>query len=121
MPGYMHDALLRAYLQTAACRPLGEEAFSAYMSPWQGKVGQAAFYRQIAQMDQAYTDAVEPLYGPMDCAVRLLWGKRDDWIPLPQGKKLAEKLTGGKPTVIPDAGHLVQEDAPEAIVAAMLA
>lgn len=121
MPGYMHHALLRAYLQTAAHKPLSEEAFSAYMTPWQGEVGQPAFYRQIAQMNQNYTDEVEKYYGPMDCPVRLLWGERDDWIPLPQGQKLAEKLTGGKLTVIPDAGHLVQEDAPEAIVAAMLA
>ncbi len=25
------------------------------VAPWQGEVGQSAFYRQIAQMDQKYT------------------------------------------------------------------
>lgn len=120
MPAYMHDALLRAYLQTAAYHPLGEDAFAAYMQPWQGETGQPAFYRQIAQMDQRFTDDVEPMYAPMDCPVRLLWGKEDDWIPLSRGQQLAAKLTNGEITVIPKAGHLVQEDAPEAIVAAML-
>ncbi|WP_239479810.1 alpha/beta fold hydrolase [Actibacterium sp. 188UL27-1] len=51
MPAYAHDALLRAYLQTAAHAPLRQEAFDTYMPPWQGPVGQPAFYAQIAQMD----------------------------------------------------------------------
>lgn len=120
LPAYAHDALLRAYLQGAAAAPLSEEAFDTYMRPWQGEAGQAAFYRQIAQMDQRYTDEVEPAYAPMDCPVDILWGERDEWIPLQRGRKLAASLTGGALIPVPGAGHLVQEDAPEAIVAAML-
>ncbi|MGF1630610.1 MAG: alpha/beta fold hydrolase [Kiloniellaceae bacterium] len=120
LPAYAHDALVAAYLQTAAHRPLGAEALAVYGRPWQGALGQAAFYRQIAQMDQRYTDEIEGRYGPLDGPVRLLWGERDDWIPLERGRKLAARLTGGRLTPVPDAGHLVQEDAPEAIVAAML-
>ncbi len=120
MPPYMHEALLRAYLQTAAYRPLPEEAFDVYMKPWLGDVGQPAFYRQIAQMDQAQTDAVQNLYGPMKCEVRVLWGEKDDWVPFPRGQEFADRIAGGQITRIANAGHLVQEDAPEAIVAAML-
>jgi pimeloyl-ACP methyl ester carboxylesterase len=120
MPPYMHDALLRAYLQTAAHRPLSEEAFNVYMTPWVGDVGQPAFYRQIAQMDQSQTDEVQDLYGPMECGVRVLWGDKDDWIPFERGQEFANLIAGGEITRIEGAGHLVQEDAPEAIVAAML-
>ena len=111
--------LLRAYLQGAAHAPLPEEAFDAYMTPWRGSVGQAAFYRQIAQMDLRYTQAIEDRLGPMDCPVRLLWGAEDAWLPLEQGRQLADRLTAGRLTVVPRAGHLVQDDAPEAIVSAM--
>ena len=120
MPAYMHDALLRAYLQTAAYRPLSEEALRVYMKPWLGDIGQPAFYRQIAQMDQVQTDEVQDGYGPMDCDVRVIWGDKDDWIPFERGQEFANLIAGGKITRIPDAGHLIQEDAPEAIVAAML-
>ena len=120
MPAYAHDALLRAYLQTAAFAPLREEAFAAYMAPWRGPVGQPAFYAQIAQMDQCYTDAVEPLYGPMDCDVQVLWGAQDQWLPLDRGQALADRLTGGALIRVEAAGHLMQDDAPEAIVAAVL-
>jgi len=120
LPAYAHAAMLAAYLQSAAHQPLSEEAQAVYAAPWTGPTGQPAFYRQIAQMDQRYTDEVEALYGPMEGEVRILWGEADDWIPIERGRKLAEKLAGGVLTPVPNAGHLVQEDAPEAVIAAML-
>ncbi len=120
MPGYMHLALLKAYLQTAAKNPLGEEAMEIYAAPWVGPVGQPAFYRQITQMDQKYTDEMERLYRAMDCPVSVLWGVEDEWIPLEKGVELAG-LIGDTPCVrVPDCGHLMQEDRPEAVVSAVL-
>ncbi len=66
------------------------------MAPLQGEVGQSAFYRQIAQMDRKYTDEVENRYGFLDCPATLLWGEKDEWIPLERGHKLAGRLTGGE-------------------------
>ncbi len=120
MPEYMHRAILRAYLQTAAYNPLSEEALAIYSAPWIGATGQPAFYRQIAQMDLAYTDAVEGLYQRLDCPVSVLWGTQDEWVPYDTGPKLAARLSDRECTPIPEAGHLVQEDRPEAIVAALL-
>ena len=120
LPAYAHDALLRAYIQGAAFRPLTAETLRLYMSPWQGELGQAGFYRQIAQMDQRYTDEVEGLYRPLDCSVTVLWGQEDAWIPIEKGEALAKAISTEPLIRIPDAGHLVQDDAPEAIVAAML-
>lgn len=118
-PDYIHESILRAYLQGAAFRTLSSEAMDLYMQPWLGPIGKPAFYRQIAQMDQKYTDEIEGQYAPMPFPVRLLWGEEDQWIPLLQGMKLAGKLTNGILTPVPQAGHLVQEDAPEMIVAAL--
>lgn len=120
LPDYAHEALLRAYIAGAAHQPLPEETLQTYMKPLTGDTGKAAFYRQIAQMDQRFTDEIEPLYGPMEGEVTLLWGEQDAWIPLERGEKLAARITGGNLRRVPNAGHLVQEDAPEAIVAAML-
>ncbi|MDW3183551.1 alpha/beta hydrolase [Roseobacter sp.] len=120
MPDYMHRALLRAYLQTAAHNPLSDEAFDVYSAPWLGATGQSAFYRQIAQMDQAYTDDIEGAYAVMECPVTVLWGTQDAWIPIETGQRLAGLISDRDCIAIPDAGHLVQEDRPEAIVAAVL-
>ncbi|WP_306117696.1 MULTISPECIES: alpha/beta hydrolase [unclassified Roseitalea] len=121
LPGYAHRALLDAYIAGAAHRPLCRDTLAIYAAPWQGATGQAAFYRQIAQMDLRFTDEIERHYGPMAADVTLLWGEKDAWIPLERGRALADRIAGGVLTVVPEAGHLVQDDAPEAIIAAMMA
>lgn len=120
LPAYAHEALLSAYIQNAAAQPLSDEALKVHKEPWLSEKGQAAFYRQIAQMDQRYIEEVEQRYAPPEFPVRILWGEDDAWIPLAQGRELAGKLTNGELTIVPRAGHLVQEDAPEAIVTAVL-
>lgn len=120
MPDYMHRALLHAYLQTAAHAPLSAQALDIYSAPWLGAVGQPAFYRQIAQMDQRHTDEVEPLYSRMDCPVCVLWGRNDGWIPFEKGEALARLISDQDIVAVADAGHLMQEDRPEVIVAAVL-
>ncbi|WP_371226487.1 alpha/beta fold hydrolase [Roseovarius sp. 2305UL8-3] len=120
LPAYAHDALLAAYLKGAAYGDLSAAALDAYMGPWQGEEGQAAFYAQIAQMDQRFTDEVEPFYGALDCPVTVLWGEEDAWIPIEKGEDLARKLSDRPLIRVPGAGHLMQDDAPEAIIAAML-
>lgn len=120
LPPYIHAAILPAYIGGAAFRPLPASALQLYVDPWLGATGQAAFYRQIAQMDQRYTDEIESRYGEMRCPVRIIWGEQDGWIPVERGRELARRIAGSSLRIVPEAGHLVEEDAPEAIVAALL-
>jgi pimeloyl-ACP methyl ester carboxylesterase len=120
VPPYMHQAMLDAYLQGAAHRALSPDVLRVYTEPWTGEPGQAAFYRQIAQMDQRYTDEVQTRYGELQCPVSILWGEEDQWIPVERGVELACKIKNAKLTRVSGSGHLMQEDAPEAIVGEML-
>ena len=120
LPAYIHNAILPAYIGGAAFRPLSSQDMQLYVEPWTGETGQAAFYRQIAQMEQRYTDEIEARLGQLGCPVSLLWGEEDRWIPLERGRELAARIPGASLQVVPGAGHLVQEDAPEAIVASVL-
>ena len=52
--------------------------------------------------------------------VKIVWGEQDNWIPLERGREWARRIKGSSLRVVPLAGHLVQEDAPEALVAAVL-
>lgn len=120
VPDYIQRAILAAYIQGAAFHLLPQEVLEAYAAPWLGPLGQPAFYRQIAQMDQRYTDEVQGSYGRLRCPVRLLWGVEDRWIPIERGRELAGLLPSCPLIEVPDCGHLMQEDAPEAVVAAAL-
>ncbi len=118
LPDYAHEALLRTYISGASSRGLPAEAVETYAAPWRGETGQTAFYRQIAQMDRRYTDEIEPRLGELDCPVTLLWGTEDSWIPIAEGERLAGMLPNCRFVPVPGSGHLVQDDAPEAILAA---
>jgi pimeloyl-ACP methyl ester carboxylesterase len=120
LPPYIHAAILPAYISGAAFHALTPEALHLYVAPWLGASGQAGFYRQIAQMDQRYTDEIESRYGEIRCPVSILWGEEDRWIPIERGRELASRIPGATLRCVAGAGHLVQEDAPEAIVAALL-
>lgn len=116
VPDYIHDAIVRAYLKTAALKPLKSAVLDAIVAPWTGAEGRAAFYRQIAQADSRFTEEVEPLYGRITTPTLILWGKEDSWIPVNQGYALQDLIPNSRLEVVPDAGHLVIEERPHDLV-----
>lgn len=120
LPEYAHEALFRAYVQAAAHYPLREESIQMYFQPWADETGRAAFYRQIAQADLANISAAEALYQKPDFDVHITWGMKDTFIPSEQGHQLHDMLKANSFTPIPDASHIVHEDAPAALLGSLL-
>jgi pimeloyl-ACP methyl ester carboxylesterase len=120
VPDYIHDAIVRAYVKTAAFRPLDETTMDAIVAPWTGDHGKPAFYRQIAQADSAYTDEVQPLYAQITRPVMILWGREDAWIPVAKGEMLRQMIQNSVLHVIPAAGHLVIEEQPQQLISYIL-
>lgn len=58
----LHKALVTAYIDEAAYKPLSAEATSMLVEPWLGQTGQDAFYRQIAQFDIKSVEEIEGRY-----------------------------------------------------------
>lgn len=108
VPPYIHRAIVQAYISGAMTGEVDAALLEVLVSPWTSERGQAAFYRQIAQADQKYTDAIEPLYAGISCPVSILWGEDDAWIPLSTGRRLHELIPRSTFTAVPDAGHLAQ-------------
>ncbi len=119
LPPTVHEGALRAYVSGASHRGLTPGALDALIRPWLDAAGQAAFYRQIAEADEIYTDQVEPLYPAIDVPVLVVWGRDDAWIPIDRAHRLHELIPGARLTVIEQAGHLIQLDQPEALTAAL--
>lgn len=119
IPPPLHEALVRAYIAGAAHHPLTTAAHDMLTSPWLGATGQPAFYRQIAQADQRYTDEIEPRYPDIEVPTSIVWGTEDTWIPVDRAHRLAQLIPGAELTLVPDAGHLIQLDAPAALTSAL--
>ena len=110
---YMHEAMVRSYVKTAAHQKIGPDVLDHIIAPWLGPEGQPPFYRQIAQSSQLYTDEVQDRYQKIDDPTVVLWGEQDSWIPIDRGLELAAALGNARFESIPDAGHLVIEERPD--------
>ncbi|MFJ9416381.1 alpha/beta fold hydrolase [Streptomyces sp. NPDC101227] len=119
LPPALHRALVREYVASAAHQGLHPAVLERLVEPWCTGEGQPAFYRQIAQNDQRFTDEVAGRYGEIELPVLVCWGAQDDWIPLAKGRELVSRIPGARLRVIEGAGHLVQEDAPAELTAAL--
>jgi pimeloyl-ACP methyl ester carboxylesterase len=120
LPESIHEAVVRAYIRGAYNRMLPEMDLIEYIRPWIGDVGQVAFYHQMSQFDLRYTDEVEPLYPNVRCPTLILWGEADQWLPIEGGYQLRDRIPSARFRAIAGSGHLMQEDAPEAIIGAVL-
>ncbi len=117
LPADMHQAILSTYIRGAFARPLSDDELSPYLQPWLDARGQAAFYRQLVQFDQRFTDEIEGRYGEVRCPTLILWGEEDRWLPIEQGRRLSTLIPAARFRPVPGSGHLMQEDAPEAMLA----
>jgi pimeloyl-ACP methyl ester carboxylesterase len=78
-----------------------------------------AFYRQIAQFDQRFTDEIESRYPEVRCPTLILWGEQDQWLPIEHGRRLSTLIRSARFRPVSGSGHLMQEDAPEAVIASI--
>lgn len=112
LPPAIHRGAVEAYIRGASHRGLRDDDMAILVKPWADEAGQQAFYRQIAQADERFTDDVESLYDTITEPVHIVWGAQDTWIPADRAQRLQEVIPHSSLSLIPDAGHLIHLDAP---------
>jgi len=119
LPPALHEALVRAYVASASSTQLPVQVLTALVEPWLGDLGQAAFYRQIAQADERYTEEFEDRLVEIDMPVLVCWGTDDAWLLPAKGEELVAQIPGARLHWLDGAGHLAQENAPAQLTAAL--
>ena len=115
LPPAIHRGVIDAYVRGASHHGLREDSLDVLTAPWLSEIGQAAFYRQIAQAEERFTDEIESQLGTLDLPVHIVWGTEDTWIPVDRADRLHQTIPGSTLTRIEGAGHLVQLDAEAAL------
>ena len=118
LPSNLHEALLREYIRGASARGLSQVVLNELVAPWLNE-SQAAFYRQIAQADERFTAEIEPRYVDIQSPTLVVWGTADQWIPVDRAMRLADAIPNSTVLLVEGAGHLVQEDNPAELNAAI--
>ncbi|MGH3447275.1 MAG: alpha/beta fold hydrolase [Nocardioidaceae bacterium] len=118
-PSAVHQGAVEAYIAGASFRGLTQQQLATMSTPWLSAEGQAAFYRQIAQADQRFTDEIQDRYGEIAVPTKVIWGREDSWIPVDRATRLAQMIPGAELAIIDAAGHLIQYDAPVQLAVAL--
>jgi len=115
LPPAIHRGALEAYIAGASSRGLSGADLGMLTEPWLTAEGQHAFYAQIAEADERFTDEIEPLYTDIAIPVQIVWGNEDQWIPPDRAERLHAMIPGSRLAYVDGAGHLIQLDAPVAL------
>jgi pimeloyl-ACP methyl ester carboxylesterase len=110
VPEHIHRQMIAAHLRTAIARDISDAELEPYLLPWLGPVGQAAYYRQVAQFDERYTREIEPRYGEIRTPTLVLWGEQDAWLAHEFGGRLADAIPDARLLSVANAGHFIPED-----------
>jgi pimeloyl-ACP methyl ester carboxylesterase len=120
MPLHVYEAVVKAHLRTAVHRPLDDDALTAYLAPWRGEDGRAAYFGKIAQWTDDDVGALEPFLATLDVPVRIIWGEEDRWLNRSVAERLQAAIPSAELRLIPGAGHFAPEDAPAAVARELL-
>lgn len=112
LPGYIHRAMVRAYIGNASHRPLRDNDLDDLVKPWTGGEGQTAFYRQIIDYDERYLRDNEDRLPALTIPVHIVWGEQDAWIPVKQAERLHALIPHSTLRTVGDSNHLIHFDAP---------
>jgi pimeloyl-ACP methyl ester carboxylesterase len=83
--------------------------------PGKPDLGALAAYTQMRMSDPTLRDRL----GGLDLPVSVIWGESDGIVVPAYGEAFAKAIPGARFTVIPEAGHLPQIEAPEQLLAAI--
>ncbi|HEY7781395.1 MAG TPA: alpha/beta hydrolase [Ktedonobacterales bacterium] len=108
---------LRATLPTGAVNAkfLAGSTLDAYVNEWNSDLGRECLFQHIRQMVPNYTLAVASDLKRLDYPVLIVWGERDEVTPLTLGRRLANDIPGSTLSMVPNAGHLILDDASDAV------
>jgi pimeloyl-ACP methyl ester carboxylesterase len=115
------DALLadlRATVPQAAANPqfLQGSTLDAYVNEWNSHVGAELLFQHIRLMLPSYINSVSQYLRTLETPTLLIWGERDQVTPLETlGRRMAREMPQARLEVLPGAGHLVLDDAPDAV------
>jgi pimeloyl-ACP methyl ester carboxylesterase len=116
LPGYIHRAIVRAYIENASLAGLRPDVLDELVQPWTGEEGQPAFYRQIMGYDERSLRENEERLGNMTIPVRIVWAERDAWVPTDRAERMRSLIPTAELHIVPESSHLIQFDAPAALM-----
>ncbi|MBV9712835.1 MAG: alpha/beta hydrolase [Ktedonobacteraceae bacterium] len=95
------------------------DVINDYVSQWDSEVGKEVLYQILRQLDPSYVNSVASDLQLVNKPMLIIWGNKDEVVPVKYAERLHREIAGSSLVIVPDAGHLVLFDAPDAIASAI--
>lgn len=101
-------------------RQLTPEFREGIIAPWASEEGKLSLIRNASALNANQTMALVDRHGDISAPTMILWAMDDPWQKSEDGRRLSREIPGAVFKALKGASHWVQQDAPEAFVAALL-
>jgi pimeloyl-ACP methyl ester carboxylesterase len=90
-----------------------------YVTQWDSEVGKEVLYQIIRQLDPSYVNSVASDLHIVNKPMLILWGDKNKVVPVKYAERLHREIQGSSLVIVPDAGHMLLFDAPDAVADAI--
>ena len=92
---------------------------SDYIGQWNSELGKELIYQQIRMLIPNYINSVSSDLKVLGKPVLIIWGEKDQQMPLQYAQRLHRETPESHLVIVPDAGHMILFDAPDAVASAL--
>jgi pimeloyl-ACP methyl ester carboxylesterase len=111
---------LKETLSNGSYNPQRFQSFlSDYIEPWNSELGKEVLFQHIRLLIPGYTNSVSTDLKELGKPVLIIWGQNDQQVPLKFAERLHREIPGAELVIVPEAGHLILFDAPDAVASAL--
>lgn len=90
-----------------------------YIQSWDSELGKEMLYQQIRLLIPSYSNAVASDLKALGKPTLIIWGEKDQQIPLKLAQRLHREIRESRLVIIPGAGHMILFDAPDQVASAL--
>ncbi|MBO0778004.1 MAG: alpha/beta hydrolase [Ktedonobacteraceae bacterium] len=96
------------------------KTINQYLKVWNSELGKELLFQHIRLLIPSYVNSVSSDLRRLDRPVLIIWGEEDQQMPLKYAERLSREIEDSQLVTIPNAGHLVLFDAPNAVAKAIV-
>ncbi len=96
-----------------------DDVINDYVEPWNSELGKEVLFQHIRLLLPNYSNSVASDLKVLGRPAFIIWAEHDQQMPLKYAQRLHHDIPGSRLVIIPDAGHMVLFDAPDAVASAL--
>jgi pimeloyl-ACP methyl ester carboxylesterase len=91
-----------------------------YVNPWNSELGKEVLLQHVRLLIPNYINSVASDLHVLGKPVLIIWGAEDEITPPKYAQRLHREIPASSQVIVPDAGHMILFDAPDAVAHALL-